>query len=1176
MRPLEDHLSPQELASLPSFSEARASEGQEQLMFQHLAQCVDCLRLSQAQAVLVGLRSLDVAVDRDLCPQDEIWLEFAAGLRPSESSTLLAHAASCRLCANALKEALDLIIFDQVDISSSPEELIPDLASSDPAWQRQVAAKMMAADPVLTEGASTPLRTSFMAKKTAHPPSWLTWSVAAVLFVGVVATFTIFWRSTHPSEAKLLALAYNKQRITALRIPGGQPVEMASTTRSGEGATEGLTEPSELLELRLRAQRHLDQSPNSPYWHQILGEIELLRKNGLAARRNFEIAQASDASLPNLLPDLAGAWFEVGESTGKATDYAQAEEKYLEELQNLKNGKVPPTGAALLHYNLALCLERQGQTDEALVQLNAALSLEKASAWRAAIRSEINRLSNHPISGHSSDTREADGYEAALNDAISNLLPEWDDPADPTAQAMVRAEIRKTAAVGALHHDRWLSDWIASSHTALSKEADHHLAASVRAAATGDAELSLAEAAQARMLYNRLDNSAGKLRAEYAETYADQRLGRTKDCIAMAASITRSQKVEAYSSIHTRALLDEAICESRDGSFASATRNTDRVIALAAAAGLPQNRLFALTMQAGTLHAIGRTSAAWQADVAGLRACEEIHCAPVRRYSFLYFMVRNAQDLGLPLTAASVMQAAVPVAAASADKVTYAYALETLGSVLGRIGEYDASSKAFAEAARVAESGHQAALADIYQAEWKIDQAEIFARQGRPQAALQLIQQSASVVLASDYLPGRTKYFQQASISELAVQNFDSALANARAAVESSELSLSSLHTPDAREQWTRENSAVYAQLIKVYLGRGDDTAAFQIWERFRSVPYGAPVSSTGVLVSHKDLPQARVIVLARIDDSYIGWLATAQPLRVLRTVRLGSQGSLLPMATTFYRLCADRDSSLADVHAVGARLYAALLEPLLGKDPSGSDPIAIELDPSLGMLPLAALTLPNGSWFGDSAPPIGLAPWWSIAPTSNLPSVSPNLHLLLINGFDRNQNDASESSEIARIFPHSRLIDGTTLTSKTVLQELGSAELFHFSGHASATQLVFASSERREARTLSPQSLDGVRLPHCRIAVLAACNTTAADPDQIEKLPDLRNALLHSGVGAVVASIWDVDDRSTRSLMLGFYRPLALGTPPAQALRSAQQSIRSTGEWGHPFYWAAFQLFTT
>ncbi len=60
-----------------------------------------------------------------------------------------------------------------------------------------------------------------------------------------------------------------------------------------------------------------------------------------------------------------------------------------------------------------------------------------------------------------------------------------------------------------------------------------------------------------------------------------------------------------------------------------------------------------------------------------------------------------------------------------------------------------------------------------------------------------------------------------------------------------------------------------------------------------------------------------------------------------------------------------------------------------------------------------------------------------------------------------------------------------------------------------------------------------------------------------------------------MVLSLWSVDDRSTKDLMVGMYRRIAKGEPPQQALLAAQRAYvtaeRAGGRYPHPFYWAAF-----
>jgi CHAT domain-containing protein len=241
-------------------------------------------------------------------------------------------------------------------------------------------------------------------------------------------------------------------------------------------------------------------------------------------------------------------------------------------------------------------------------------------------------------------------------------------------------------------------------------------------------------------------------------------------------------------------------------------------------------------------------------------------------------------------------------------------------------------------------------------------------------------------------------------------------------------------------------------------------------------------------------------------------------------------------------------------------------------------------------MLPVPALVVPSGAWLGDTSQISILPAWWSLHPAAALAtsSVTSTMHMVVISGFGELKRAGpsdgySEATEVARLFPRSTLIDGDSATPQSVLRSLASAELFHFSGHATAdsgTQLLLnsATEEWRPSafrHSLTPQSIVSAHLLGCRIAVLAACNTTAADPDQIEKLPDLRNALLLSGVHSVVASDWDVDDHSTRSLMLAFYRQLVIGNSATRSLQFAQLSVRSANRWRHPYFWASFEVFT-
>jgi hypothetical protein len=62
------------------------------------------------------------------------------------------------------------------------------------------------------------------------------------------------------------------------------------------------------------------------------------------------------------------------------------------------------------------------------------------------------------------------------------------------------------------------------------------------------------------------------------------------------------------------------------------------------------------------------------------------------------------------------------------------------------------------------------------------------------------------------------------------------------------------------------------------------------------------------------------------------------------------------------------------------------------------------------------------------------------------------------------------------------------------------------------------------------------------------------------------------AGVPSVIASLWNVDDEVTASLMETFYTYLKKGVGRGEALRSAKLDMIKTGR-SDPFYWGAFVL---
>jgi CHAT domain-containing protein len=75
------------------------------------------------------------------------------------------------------------------------------------------------------------------------------------------------------------------------------------------------------------------------------------------------------------------------------------------------------------------------------------------------------------------------------------------------------------------------------------------------------------------------------------------------------------------------------------------------------------------------------------------------------------------------------------------------------------------------------------------------------------------------------------------------------------------------------------------------------------------------------------------------------------------------------------------------------------------------------------------------------------------------------------------------------------------------------------------------------------------------------------------EGLIGLTRGFLYAGAPRVVATLWNIDDRSTADVMRFYEGMLAHRERPAAALRAAQIAMWRSKGWDAPYYRAAFTL---
>lgn len=108
----------------------------------------------------------------------------------------------------------------------------------------------------------------------------------------------------------------------------------------------------------------------------------------------------------------------------------------------------------------------------------------------------------------------------------------------------------------------------------------------------------------------------------------------------------------------------------------------------------------------------------------------------------------------------------------------------------------------------------------------------------------------------------------------------------------------------------------------------------------------------------------------------------------------------------------------------------------------------------------------------------------------------------------------------------------------------------------------------RLEASELLEMNLSG------KLVILAGCETAIGPSSESDGMLGLRYAIHAAGAGAVIATLWQVNDQQTAELVTDFYGGLKREFDPAHALRAAQTiALARSGLHAHPHYWAGLTI---
>lgn len=204
-----------------------------------------------------------------------------------------------------------------------------------------------------------------------------------------------------------------------------------------------------------------------------------------------------------------------------------------------------------------------------------------------------------------------------------------------------------------------------------------------------------------------------------------------------------------------------------------------------------------------------------------------------------------------------------------------------------------------------------------------------------------------------------------------------------------------------------------------------------------------------------------------------------------------------------------------------------------------------------------------------------------------NQPSLNDSSMLSIAPERSRLQHASAEARAVNALFgPDSKALLGRSATETAFKNEAANYRLLHLATHGYFNKfnpllsgLELESDEENDGQ-LGLHEILGLHLD-ADLVTLSACQTglgsghfTAVPAG--DDFVSLTRAFLYAGAGSVMATLWEIDDRSTVEFMEGFYRRLKLSEnrqDKAVVLALAQRELRLSERYKHPYYWAPFIL---
>jgi CHAT domain-containing protein len=398
------------------------------------------------------------------------------------------------------------------------------------------------------------------------------------------------------------------------------------------------------------------------------------------------------------------------------------------------------------------------------------------------------------------------------------------------------------------------------------------------------------------------------------------------------------------------------------------------------------------------------------------------------------------------------------------------------------------------------------------------------------------------------------------------------------------EATRSRLVRDDSRLSYGARIADLYAEYVDFLMERGETLAALETAAAIRGRLLGGQPIRAATL-RQLAATTGHVLLFYSVGPTR-SWLWTITPSAVHASLLPGVE-TLRPLLSNYRQLIEDLRDPRQTEDPTRQRLTELLLHPAAAALPPGAQVYLVPDGPlhSLNFETLASPHHPGRYWIEDAtitvAPALGLLlappsrPAGSRALLVGDPAVMPEPYQPL-------PHARAELAAIAAALPPgaAQRLEGESCSRPRLLAEpVEPYRYVHFAVHAVADTLDPLHSALLLTRRDDGSALTAAELREmpwrAELVTLSACRSAGARNYRGEGLVGLAWAFLEGGAQNVIAGLWDVNDRSTATLMGGLYQRLAKGEKPAEALRQAKlELLRSEGPYAKPYYWAAFLFF--